>query len=377
MMRRIGITAAILLLCGIPFIRVHAAATTSILTGTLTDSQGNPLNGYLVAQLPVPAQYTPGNIAVSPIPVRFNVVNGAIAGGAPLYDTAALQPQNLYYSINAYDNSGSYVFGGNFVVTGSTFNLGAATPTSILTNNVSYITPASLSGNNVFTGQNTFTQQILSSVATGTAPFGISSTTQVANLNASLLQGATWAVPLAIGSTTPNLGTFTGINDTALSTLSLVCTDNSKNLITTGCSTNSSHIASATSSTSVSASTATSLSGMGLTLSLTMPSSGCPCRVLTSWNLGTHATTATDSGISGWVSDGTNTFAAADGIQRASNSSGVAGSGISPSYANSANVTLTVFTESGGSSAQAYSADQTGQSSGQLSKLSAEIIPSS
>jgi hypothetical protein len=48
-----------------------------------------------------------------------------------------------------------------------------------------------------------------STQATGTAPFTVASTTNVANLNASSLNGATFASPGAIGSTTPSTGVFT------------------------------------------------------------------------------------------------------------------------------------------------------------------------
>jgi len=51
--------------------------------------------------------------------------------------------------------------------------------------------------------------QITSTVATGTAPFSIASTTIVPNLNVSQLLGGTWAIPGTIGSTTPNTGSFT------------------------------------------------------------------------------------------------------------------------------------------------------------------------
>ena len=44
---------------------------------------------------------------------------------------------------------------------------------------------------------------LVSTVATGTAPFVVASTTAVANLNASQLLGKTWAAPGAIGATTP------------------------------------------------------------------------------------------------------------------------------------------------------------------------------
>ena len=47
-------------------------------------------------------------------------------------------------------------------------------------------------------------QQITSTLATGTAPLAIASTTQVANLNVSQLEGKTWAIPDPIGATTPN-----------------------------------------------------------------------------------------------------------------------------------------------------------------------------
>ena len=50
---------------------------------------------------------------------------------------------------------------------------------------------------------------VTSTVATGTAPFTVASTTNVANLNASSLNGATFAAPGPIGSTTASTGAFT------------------------------------------------------------------------------------------------------------------------------------------------------------------------
>ena len=50
---------------------------------------------------------------------------------------------------------------------------------------------------------------ITSTQATGTAPFTITSTTKVTNLNVDQLDGADWAAPAAIGSGTPAAGTFT------------------------------------------------------------------------------------------------------------------------------------------------------------------------
>jgi hypothetical protein len=53
---------------------------------------------------------------------------------------------------------------------------------------------------------------ITSTQTTGTAPFVVASTTNVANLNASSLSGATFASPGAIGATTPASGAFTTLN---------------------------------------------------------------------------------------------------------------------------------------------------------------------
>lgn len=64
-----------------------------------------------------------------------------------------------------------------------------------------------------------YSGQIFSSIATGTAPLVITSTTQVPNLNASLLEGCTWESPCPIGGTTPNTAHFTAIVDTGLFTL--------------------------------------------------------------------------------------------------------------------------------------------------------------
>jgi hypothetical protein len=57
--------------------------------------------------------------------------------------------------------------------------------------------------------------QITSTVSTGIAPFVVASTTNVANLNASSLSGATFAAPGPIGSGTASTGAFTTLASTA------------------------------------------------------------------------------------------------------------------------------------------------------------------
>ena len=61
------------------------------------------------------------------------------------------------------------------------------------------------------TGGLSVTKQITSTLATGTAPLVVASTTNVANLNASSLNGRTFAAPGPIGGGTPDTGTFTSI----------------------------------------------------------------------------------------------------------------------------------------------------------------------
>lgn len=66
--------------------------------------------------------------------------------------------------------------------------------------------------NGLFTTTGSFSGQITSTVATGTPPFVIASTTNVPNLNASSVNGCTFAIPCPIGSTTPNTGAFTTLS---------------------------------------------------------------------------------------------------------------------------------------------------------------------
>ncbi len=62
--------------------------------------------------------------------------------------------------------------------------------------------------------------QLVSNIATGTPPLVVTSTTNVPNLNASSLSGATFAAPGAIGGTTPGTGAFTTLSATGVVTLS-------------------------------------------------------------------------------------------------------------------------------------------------------------
>lgn len=99
------------------------------------------------------------------------------------------------------------------VVTSSTVipNLNAS-----LLNGTTFAAPGPIGAATASTG--TFTTitgtTLASTVGTGTAPLTVNSATVVTNLNASLLGGATFAAPGTIGSTTASPGTFTTVTDT-------------------------------------------------------------------------------------------------------------------------------------------------------------------
>lgn len=119
--------------------------------------------------------------------------------GSPLSQFASTTSSQLAGVISDETGSGALVFATSPTLV--TPVIGAATGTSL-----------SVSG------------QLTSTVATGTAPLAVSSTTNVANLNASTLSGATFAAPGAIGGTTPAAGTFTSLACGVAGTTSCVIT---------------------------------------------------------------------------------------------------------------------------------------------------------
>src|SRR6267142_148483 len=199
-MRKV-LTVLIIVIAVMALVPWPAKTSTSALTGTITDAQGNPVTGTLIMQLPVPATDTTTGRAVANTPVSYRIVNGVILSGTtvPLYDVANLQPQNLYYAARAYDSAGNLVLTGNYAVTGTSYNLGAAIPTSVTTSNISYVNPAVTNASNVFCCTQTFQGQIVSTLSTGTAPFSIASTTMVPNLNVATWNGVTLSGTPAVG----------------------------------------------------------------------------------------------------------------------------------------------------------------------------------
>jgi hypothetical protein len=138
-------------------------------------------------------------------------------------------------------------------LTGSSYNGSAAVTTTVDNTVVAFLTASqniinknidasnigsSTPGTGAFTTLSA-TGQITSTVATGTAPLSVASTTNVPNLNASFLNGATFAAPGSIGSGTANSGAFTTLSASTITATTSV-TVGGNLVISRGAGTNSS-----------------------------------------------------------------------------------------------------------------------------------------
>lgn len=112
------------------------------------------------------------------------------------------------------------------VTTSGTIGIGATlstsgSPTAFLTNVGPTIASGGLTisaGDLTLSAGNVTAGIFTSTVATGSAPFVVSSQTLVSNLNSNFLQGSTWASPATIGSGTPSNATFNGLAVTTSAT---------------------------------------------------------------------------------------------------------------------------------------------------------------
>jgi hypothetical protein len=224
------------------------------------DSNGQPVSGGCLftyesgTSTPLVTYVDAGGVTANTNPIILN------AAGRPTYLTSQVE---IFLSSAAYrfvlftaggsncstgtqlwlvdgitSNSLSLLSSSNVWTGSNTFN-GPVTTNSTDTFNAGFTSngPSNLAAGGTFTGTfggnptfsgvifitggMTFNVPWTSIVATGTAPFNVSSTTEVPNLDANYLQGATWAAPAGIGSTTPNTAAFTTLMvDTSMSTAS-------------------------------------------------------------------------------------------------------------------------------------------------------------
>lgn len=113
---------------------VASHATT--ITGTFMFN-GSPFNGSVVVTLNYPAStgtYINLPIPSGPIPI----LNGAFPSTL-LDGNDTMLPKGSYYAFDLYDQVGNEITTLNYIITGSTFDLGTAVPTPIKTNNISLL----------------------------------------------------------------------------------------------------------------------------------------------------------------------------------------------------------------------------------------------
>lgn len=159
-------------------LHVCAFGATTALTGKFRAPSGRAINGYVRFTFPFAGATDTacdqgGSCAVDPTPIQARLVNGVFDTTLPaprLIRNGDVNPGGTYYRAAIYDSNSSLLQVFNFVIpTGvSTYDVGAALQTSVTTNNVSYLNPANLNGNNTWTGTNTFNGAVVfNSTVTG------------------------------------------------------------------------------------------------------------------------------------------------------------------------------------------------------------------
>jgi hypothetical protein len=128
--------------------------------------------------------------------------------------TSLLASANTWTGTNQWQNNSTFngpvSMNVGFTSTGPNFLSGGGSLTGTWSGGPIFSGLPNFSGGFLAT-TGTFSGQITSTLATGTAPFVVTSTTVVPNLNASLLGGCYWAAPCPIGSLTPTTGVFTAL----------------------------------------------------------------------------------------------------------------------------------------------------------------------
>lgn len=116
-----------------------------------------------------------------------------------------------------FSGSQTYTNGGNLSLVGNQFNLASTITSVTLTSSAFNGTIGATTPSTIAAITGSFSGQLTSTVSTGSSPFVVASTTQVNNLNAALLGGATFASPTSIGSGTPSsiVGTTFNSNSNA------------------------------------------------------------------------------------------------------------------------------------------------------------------
>jgi len=188
------------------------------LSGTVTASGNLTLGGTLSLVSPPAIGSTTPNTGAFTILTVNSAGTSAVTLSPTGAGTVTIAPTTAG-TINNMSIGATTATTGRFTTVTSTIATGTAPFTVASTTNVvnlnassingaTFASPGTIGSGTASTGRFTTVE---STIATGTAPFTVASTTNVANLNASSLNGATFAAPGAIGSGTASTGAFTTV----------------------------------------------------------------------------------------------------------------------------------------------------------------------
>lgn len=181
---------------------ITAGAFTGPLTGAVTGNVLGNLTGNVTGNVSGSSGSTTGNAATATALQTARAINGVNFDGTGAITITAAAGTLTGATLNATVTASSLTSLGTL----SSLAVGGAQ--TITLNSASAGLTITQSGAGAALSTN---GQIVSTLATGTAPFSVASTTNVANLNASSLSGATFAAPGTIGGGTPGAATFTSL----------------------------------------------------------------------------------------------------------------------------------------------------------------------
>lgn len=189
-----------------------AASANTASTIVARDGSGNFAAGTITAALT-------GHASLD-LALGGGTMSGSIAMGSNAITGLTTLNGNTISTGTGTLSLGSFTetLGGNLVTSGAVTHAGAFSTTITATAATNSTLPAGthtlamIDAGQTFAGTNTFSGQIASTLPTGTAPFSVASTTNVPNLNASSINGATFAAPGAIGSGTAGSGAFSTLS---------------------------------------------------------------------------------------------------------------------------------------------------------------------
>lgn len=116
-----------------------AVAGTIPISGTIRLANGNLMNGKIRFMLSYSAarDSCSSNLVVAQM-VEFTVANGVLPASARITGNDCLQPANTFYTAQYVSSAGTVMAQNVFYVQGSSFDIGAATPTPLTTSNISF-----------------------------------------------------------------------------------------------------------------------------------------------------------------------------------------------------------------------------------------------